>query len=167
MCRGNIRAFRSTSIFYLLALAAIAATALALPPRTEAAIRLGSANTVALTHGLVFYAPLDGATTNWGSNTTNDLSGNGNTGYIKSTVLATSTAPIRGKIGQGMRFPGTVAADGITALKDRIIDKRHGHAHYLQAPIPCGRVDGTASPASHVPDRRPRGRHPCQRHFSS
>jgi hypothetical protein len=81
---------------------ALCAAALALPPKAEAAIRLGSTTTVSLTNGLVGYWPLDGATTNWATNTLYDISGFGNN--ASSTALATSTAPVAGKIGQALAF---------------------------------------------------------------
>jgi hypothetical protein len=84
------------------AIALCATAALALPPKAEAVVRLGSTNTVSLTNGLVGYWPLDGATTNWISNTTRDLSGQGNTGHLYA--LSTSTTPAPGKIGQAFKF---------------------------------------------------------------
>ena len=54
---------------------------------------------------MVGYWPLDGSVTNWAANTTADVSGNGNTGMLVS--LATSTAPVAGKIGQALKFNGS------------------------------------------------------------
>ncbi len=79
-----------------------ATAALALPPSAEGAIHLGSPNTVSLANGLVGYWPLDGATTNWTSNTTRDLSGNGNTGTLVS--MSTTSSPVAGKIGQAFKL---------------------------------------------------------------
>src|SRR6266699_7247432 len=87
----------------LFALSAVAS--LALPHPALAAIHLGDPNTVSLSQGLVGYWPLDGSVTNWTTNTTSDISGNGNTGTLVS--LATSTAPVGGKIGQALKFDGT------------------------------------------------------------
>jgi hypothetical protein len=86
------------------AIALCATTALALPPKAEATIRLGSSNTVSLSNGLVGYWPLDGATTNWTSNTTADISGSGNDGSLIAMSIASS--PIAGKIGQAISFDG-------------------------------------------------------------
>ena len=61
-------------------------------------------NTVFLTQGLVGYWTFDGKDTNWNTNKTNDLSGQGNTGTI--TNMSTSTAPAAGKIGQAFKFDG-------------------------------------------------------------
>jgi len=52
------------------AISLCAAAALALPPNAEAAIHLGSTNTVSLSNGLVGYWPLDGSVTDWHTNTT-------------------------------------------------------------------------------------------------
>ena len=57
-----------------------------------------------LTSGLVGYWSFDNKDTNWSTNTTSDLSGNGNTGTITNMTSANSVA---GKIGQGLRFEGT------------------------------------------------------------
>ena len=54
------------------------------------------------TGGLVGYWTFDGQDTDWGSNITNDLSGNGNNGEI--TNMSTSTSPASGKIGQALKF---------------------------------------------------------------
>ena len=65
-------------------------------------------NTTALSSGLVGYWPLDGNTTPWTSATaatTNDLSGQGNTGQLINMNQATS--PVIGKIGQALKFNGT------------------------------------------------------------
>ena len=53
-----------------------------------------------LTSGLVGYWTFDGKDTNWGTNKTNDLSGQGNTGTL--TNMSTTTSPVVGKIGQGL-----------------------------------------------------------------
>ena len=58
-----------------------------------------------LTDGLVGYWTFDGKDTNWGTNKTNDLSGQGNTGTL--TNMSTTTSPVVGKIGQGLKFDGT------------------------------------------------------------
>jgi hypothetical protein len=86
------------------AIACCATAALALPPKAEAAIHLGSTNTTNLTQGLVGYWPLDGATTNWNTNSFRDVSGNGHT--ASSTTLSTTTSTTGGKIGQAINFVG-------------------------------------------------------------
>jgi hypothetical protein len=97
---------RSLSIYVVaLAIALCATAALALPPKAEAVIRLGSANTVSLSNGLVGYWTFDGAVTHWDTGTTQDISGNGNTG--KFVRLSTTTAPTGGKIGQALQFNET------------------------------------------------------------
>jgi len=58
----------------------------------------------ALKSGLVGYWTFDGKDTNWGTNKTNDLSGQGNTGTL--TNMSTTTSPVVGKIGQGLKFDG-------------------------------------------------------------
>ena len=90
---------------------------LLLPFTAQAAIHLGSPNTVSLSQGLVGYWPLDGPVTNWNTNTTADLSGNGNTGQLVS--MSTSSSPTAGKIGQALKFDGSssyISAGVITAL---------------------------------------------------
>ncbi len=63
------------------------------------------AGTALLSKGLVGYWPLDGNTTNWTTDTTKDLSGNGNTGKVVS--MSTTTSPVAGKIGQALKFNGS------------------------------------------------------------
>ena len=57
-----------------------------------------------LTQGLVGYWTFDGKDTNWNTNTTADKSGQGNTGTLIS--MYTTTSPVAGKIGQGLKFDG-------------------------------------------------------------
>jgi hypothetical protein len=68
----------------------------------HASVTLGTPNTSALSQGLVGYWPLDGATTNWKTGITSDLSGQGNNGALVS--LSTTTSPALGKIGQALQF---------------------------------------------------------------
>lgn len=65
---------------------------------------IGQSNNVTLNSGLVGYWPLDGNTTHWQTNKTDDLSGNGNTGTLVS--MSTSSSPTIGKIGQTFKFDG-------------------------------------------------------------
>jgi hypothetical protein len=71
---------------------------------------MGSSATVAtspttrLTNGLVGYWTFDGKNTSWTSNTTNDISGNNNTGTM--TNMSTTTTPVAGKSGQAFSFDG-------------------------------------------------------------
>lgn len=51
--------------------------------------------------GLVGYWTFDGKDTNWNTNKTNDLSGNGNIGTMVS--MSTTTSPVVGKIGRALR----------------------------------------------------------------
>ncbi|MDO8566997.1 MAG: LamG domain-containing protein [bacterium] len=55
--------------------------------------------------GLVGYWTFDGKDTNWRTNKTNDMSGQGNHGTLVS--MSTTTSPAVGKIGQGLKFNGT------------------------------------------------------------
>ncbi|MEK6863620.1 MAG: LamG domain-containing protein, partial [Nanoarchaeota archaeon] len=57
--------------------------------------------------GLVGYWTFDGKDTNWSTNKTNDVSGQGNTGTMVS--MSTTTSPVVGKIGQALRFNGGVS----------------------------------------------------------
>ncbi|MCI0557564.1 MAG: LamG domain-containing protein [Nitrososphaera sp.] len=57
-----------------------------------------------LENGLVGHWTFDGKDTAWNSNTTQDKSGQGNTGTI--TNMSTTTSPVPGKLGQGMQFDG-------------------------------------------------------------
>ena len=59
----------------------------------------------ALSDGLVGYWTFDGKDTNWGTNKTNDVSGQGNTGTM--TSMSTTTSPVMGKIGQALKFNGS------------------------------------------------------------
>jgi hypothetical protein len=68
---------------------------------------LAKPNTVTLSTGLVGYWPFDGAQTSWSTNTTKDISGSGLTGTMVS--LATTTAPVAGKIGQALYFNGSTS----------------------------------------------------------
>ncbi|HVV39359.1 MAG TPA: LamG domain-containing protein [Candidatus Paceibacterota bacterium] len=61
---------------------------------------VGVSNT-GLSRGLVDYWPLDGATTNWTTNKTNDIVG-GSTATLNS--ISTTTAPVAGKIGQALQM---------------------------------------------------------------
>jgi hypothetical protein len=55
--------------------------------------------------GLVVYWPFDGSTINWSTQTVTDKSGQGNN--ATTTNLSTTTAPVAGKFGQALTFPGT------------------------------------------------------------
>jgi Concanavalin A-like lectin/glucanases superfamily len=92
-----------------LTLLAIFAMALGLPHHALAAIHLAQSNTTSLTNGLVGYWTFDGAVTDWNTNTTRDVSGNGNTGSLIS--MSTTSSPVPGKIGQALKFDGTNAVD--------------------------------------------------------
>jgi len=58
--------------------------------------------TTLITNGLVGYWTFDGHNVNWGSNTTADSSGQGNTGTLIN--MSTSTSGTIGKIGQALSF---------------------------------------------------------------
>jgi hypothetical protein len=68
-------------------------------------VNVAHSNTVALNSGLVGYWPLDGNTTNWTTDTTQDTSGNGNTGTMVN--MSTTTSVVAGKIGSALKFNGT------------------------------------------------------------
>jgi hypothetical protein len=87
------------SFFFLLALAMLA------PLSASAAVNLATPNLNALSSGLVGYWPLDGNTTNWNTDTTADVSGNGNTGTLVN--MSTTSSPVAGKIGQALEFNGS------------------------------------------------------------
>src|SRR3989338_6109318 len=82
------------STFYFIPTAAHAAVRLSMPP-----------NYLTTGSGLVGYWTFDGKDTNWGTNKTNDLSGQGNTGTL--TNMSTTTSPVVGKLGQGLKFDGS------------------------------------------------------------
>ncbi len=93
---------------------------LLLPTSAFASITLGHANTSALSSGLVGYWPLDGATTNWKTGITSDMSGQGNNGAL--TSMSTTTSPVAGKVGQALTFSSsgriTVPNSGSIDLND-------------------------------------------------
>ncbi|MDP3956223.1 MAG: LamG domain-containing protein [bacterium] len=67
--------------------------------------------------GLVGHWTFDGPDTDWGTNTTNDISGEGNTGTM--TNMSTTTSPTPGRLGQGLEFDGVdgyVDAGDISSL---------------------------------------------------
>lgn len=76
--------------------------------------------TQALTNGLVGYWTFDGKNTHWDTNKTDDLSGQGNTGTM--TFMSTTTSPVMGKIGQGLKFDGST----------NYIDVGAGHFNFLK-----------------------------------
>ncbi len=78
---------------------------LLLPLHALASAVVGQANSTSLSQGLVGYWPLDGATTNWLTGRTNDLSGQGNNGSLIS--MSTTTSSTLGKIGQALGFNGS------------------------------------------------------------
>src|SRR5207302_5442879 len=60
-----------------------------------------------------------GAVTNWTANTTQDLSGKGNTGALVS--MSTTTSPVPGKIGQGINFTPTTTNPYIDMGNDTVL----------------------------------------------
>ena len=69
-----------------------------------AATKVDTSSKVTLKTGLVGYWTFDGKDTSWKAGTTNDLSGNNNTGHLIS--MSTTTSPVVGKIGQALKFNG-------------------------------------------------------------
>jgi hypothetical protein len=65
---------------------------------------IGHSNTTSYANGLVGYWPLDGHTTSWKTDTTQDISGNGNTGTMVG--MSTTTSTVAGKIGSAMQCSG-------------------------------------------------------------
>jgi len=65
---------------------------------------IAHSNTVALSSGLVGHWPLNGPATSWKTDTTQDTSGNGNTGTLVGMSTTTSVTP--GVIGQALKFNG-------------------------------------------------------------
>jgi len=70
--------------------------------------------------GLVGYWTFDGKDTNWGTNKTNDLSGQGNTGTL--TSMSTTTSPAIGKIGQGLKFSNAAQSEVLTTFTQQLND---------------------------------------------
>jgi hypothetical protein len=60
-----------------------------------------------LNGGLVGYWPLDGNTTSWTTDTTKDVSGNGDSGTL--TGMSTTSSPVAGKIGGALNFNGSTS----------------------------------------------------------
>ena len=90
---------------WIVAAPAASATVLLLLLLTPFTLFLAPTPTqAALSDGLVGYWTFDGKDTNWGTNKTNDLSGQGNTGTL--TSMSTTTSPAVGKLGQGLKFDG-------------------------------------------------------------
>src|SRR5207245_2395878 len=116
-----MRRARQRPLFLLVpfALVLCAIAALALPPKAEAVIRLGSANMISLTNGLVGYWTFDGSVTDWNAKTTRDLSGQGNHGLFNA-FMPTSSAAAAGKIGQGL----TLTSDNslVSTVSTAILD---------------------------------------------
>ena len=71
----------------------------------EKLLKVNMPQTDLMPNGLVGYWTFDGQDTNWGTNKTNDLSGNSNTGTM--TSMSTSTSPVAGIVGQALEFDGT------------------------------------------------------------
>ena len=69
------------------------------------AANIAHSNTVTLSSGLVGYWTFNGPDINWTTNKATDASGNGNTGTLVS--LATSSAPVAGKLGQALNWLGS------------------------------------------------------------
>jgi hypothetical protein len=70
----------------------------------QGASTIGHSN-VGISNGLIGYWPLDGNTTSWTTDATQDISGNGNTGTLVG--MSTTTSPTQGKIGQALQFNGS------------------------------------------------------------
>jgi hypothetical protein len=64
-------------------------------------------NKVTLQSGLAGYWPLDDTTTNWTTNTTQDVSGHGHTGLLIG--MSPTKSPTTGKIGQALKFNGSTS----------------------------------------------------------
>ena len=102
-CRVSrgVRSYASGLILILT----LALAFLLFPSPSSASTHIGlPGNYLTLSSGLVGYWPLDGKTINWATNTTNDVSGHGNTGTL--TNMSKTTSPVAGKIGGALKFDG-------------------------------------------------------------
>lgn len=70
----------------------------------SSSLHVGNSPVNSVANGLVGYWTFDGKNTDWSSNTTNDISGQANTGTM--TNMSTTTSPVFGKIGQALNFDG-------------------------------------------------------------
>ena len=77
-------------------------------------------STFSIDSGLVGHWTFDGKDTAWNSNTTQDKSGQGNSGTM--TSMSTSTAPVPGKLGQGFLFDGVNDYASVTDPGSGILD---------------------------------------------
>src|SRR3989344_7872531 len=68
-------------------------------------VKINSSQAGMLTSGLVGYWTFDGQDTNWGANTTDDVSTNSNIGTM--TNMSTTTSPVPGVAGRGLNFYGS------------------------------------------------------------
>src|SRR3989338_10445314 len=59
---------------------------------------------VLIDRGLVGYWTMNGPDINWATGVVSDASGNGNTGQLIS--MSTTTSPVMGVVGQGLKFDG-------------------------------------------------------------
>jgi hypothetical protein len=82
------------------------------PGVIHAAVVSGSRNT-SVSSGLQLLWSLDGQDTSWGSQTVTDRSGNGRNGTI--TLMATSSTPTSGVIGQAFKFVDSALVAGVTS----------------------------------------------------
>jgi hypothetical protein len=87
---------------------------------TTGTANIAHSNTVTLRSGLAAYWPLDGNTTSWITDTTQDVSGNGNTGQLVG--MSTTTSPVAGKVGQALKFNGTIQNYVMTPLTTTLND---------------------------------------------
>ncbi|MCX6790068.1 MAG: hypothetical protein NTV60_00905 [Candidatus Kaiserbacteria bacterium] len=70
------------------------------------AVVVNAPTNTSLTSGLVGLWSFDGKDMNWGTNMALDRSGSGNNGTLIG--MSTTTSPVAGKIGQGLRFDGSI-----------------------------------------------------------
>lgn len=70
------------------------------------AVVMNAPTNTSLTSGLVGLWSFDGKDMNWGTNSALDRSGSGNNGTLVN--MSTSTSPVAGKIGQGLKFDGSI-----------------------------------------------------------
>src|ERR1700677_4275976 len=83
----------------------VACAFLLAPAISYASVDLGNADLNTVSNGLVGYWPFDGDTTNWNTDSTVDVSGNGNAGTLVN--MSTTSSPVAGKIGGALGFRGT------------------------------------------------------------
>ncbi len=92
-------------IFLIVLVISAVAVFLSRQPIQAAVMRV--VNSVRVTNSLVGYWSFDGPTINWATGQVTDLSVSGNTGQLIG--MSTTTSPIEGMVGQGLKFDGVAS----------------------------------------------------------